>query len=116
MQLVETFNTLGTQESFTNQVMEIVVEKDAIVEYYKIQNDAVACQPGKHHAYQQIGKSYIHTVTISLNGGMVRNNLNIVLEAEHCEAHLYGLYFQQGQSHIDNHTVVDQCQTQLLQQ
>ena len=31
----------------------------------------------------------------------------MVLDAEHCEAHLYGLYFQQGDSHIDNHTVVD---------
>ena len=56
---------------------------------------------------RQFGKSYTHTVTISLDGGIVRNNLNVVLDAEHCEAHLYGLYFQKGQSHIDNHTVVD---------
>ena len=49
----------------------------------------------------------MHTVTISLNGGIVRNNLNVVLEAERCEAHLYGLYFQNGKTHIDNHTVVD---------
>ena len=42
-----------------------------------------------------------------MNGGIVRNNLNIVLEAEYCESHLYGLYFQKGQTHIDNHTVVD---------
>ena len=29
------------------------------------------------------------------------------MEAPHCEAHLYGLYFQKGNSHIDNHTIVD---------
>jgi Fe-S cluster assembly protein SufD len=46
-------------------------------------------------------------VTISLDGGIVRNNTNVALEAEYCEAHLYGLYFQKGESHIDNHTVVD---------
>ena len=40
VQLVETLCYHWTQESFTNQVMEIVVEKDANVEYYKIQNDA----------------------------------------------------------------------------
>ena len=107
VQLVETYATIGTQESFTNQVMEIVVEKDAIVEYYKIQNDAAHANQVSTTHIRQIGKSYTHTVTISLNGGIVRNNLNIVLEAEHCEAHLYGLYFQKGQSHIDNHTVVD---------
>jgi Fe-S cluster assembly protein SufD len=38
---------------------------------------------------------------------MVRNNLNLVLDAEYCEAHLYGLYLQKGSSHVDNHTVVD---------
>jgi Fe-S cluster assembly protein SufD len=31
----------------------------------------------------------------------------VILEADHCEAHLYGLYFHGGQSHIDNHTIVD---------
>jgi Fe-S cluster assembly protein SufD len=107
VKFVETFNTLGTQESFTNRVIEIVVEKDAITEYYKIQTDAShASQVATTHI-QQVGKSYTHTVTVSLNAGLVRNNLNIVLDAERCEAHLYGIYLQQGQSHIDNHTVVD---------
>jgi Fe-S cluster assembly protein SufD len=107
VKFVETFNTLGTQESFTNRVIEIVVDKDAITEYYKIQTDAShASQVATTHI-QQIGKSYTHTVTVSLNAGLVRNNLNIVLDEERCEAHLYGIYLQQGQSHIDNHTVVD---------
>ena len=107
LEIVETFVTIGSQESFTNQVMEIIVEKDARVEYYKIQNDAAHTNQVSTTHIRQIGKSYVHALTISLNGGIVRNNLNVVLEAENCEAHLYGLYFQQGQSHIDNHTVVD---------
>ena len=79
--MVETYATIGQHESFTNEVMEIVVEKDAIVEYYKIQNDeANASQVSTTHI-RQIGKSYVHAVTISLNGGMIRNNLNIMLEA-----------------------------------
>jgi Fe-S cluster assembly protein SufD len=107
IQFVETFATTGSQESFTNQVMEIVVEKDAVTEYYKIQNDAPYTSLVSTTHLRQIGKSYTHTVTVTLNGGMVRNNLNIVLDEQHCEAHLYGLYFQQGQGHVDNHTVVD---------
>jgi Fe-S cluster assembly protein SufD len=110
VKFVETFNTLGTQESFTNRVIEIVVAKDAITEYYKIQTDAShASQVATTHI-QQIGKSVTHTVTVSLNAGLVRNNLNIVLDEQYCEAHLYGIYLQQGQSHIDNHTVVDHAQ------
>lgn len=114
VQMVETFITLGLNESFMNQVMEIVVRQDAVVEYYKIQNDASHTNQVSTTHFRQTGKSYVHTVTISLNGGMVRNNLNMVMDAEYCESHLYGLYFQQGNSHIDNHTVVDNAKPNCL--
>ncbi|HVY74712.1 MAG TPA: Fe-S cluster assembly protein SufD [Puia sp.] len=110
VQLVETYITLGTNQSFTNQIMEVTVEKDARLEYYKIQNDGEQSNQVNTTHIRQAGKSYVHTVTVSLNGGLVRNNLNLVLDAKNCEAHLYGLYFQTGQSHIDNHTVVDNVQ------
>jgi FeS assembly protein SufD len=107
VQVVETFATIGMQSSFTNQVIELVLEEDARLEYYKIQNDAVhASQVSTTHVRQR-GKSFAHTVTISLNGNVVRNNLNIIMEAPYCESHLYGLYLQKGNSHIDNHTLVD---------
>jgi Fe-S cluster assembly protein SufD len=35
--ITETYATIGSQESFTNEVTEIIVEQDAVVEYYKIQ-------------------------------------------------------------------------------
>jgi Fe-S cluster assembly protein SufD len=114
VQLIETYATIGIAESFTNQVMEIIVEKDAVVEYYKIQNnDAHINQVSTTH-FRQVGKSYIHSVTISLNGGIIRNNLNIAMEAERSEAHLYGLYFLKGNSHIDNHTIVDNVKPNCL--
>ena len=114
VQIVETFATIGAQESFTNQVMELIVEKDSITEYYKIQNDSSHANQVSTTHIRQIGKSYTHAVTISLNGALVRNNLNIVLDAEYCEAHLYGLYFQHGKTHIDNHTLVDNVQPHCL--
>ncbi len=113
-QLVETFTTVGAQESFTNQVMEVVVEQDARLEYYKIQNDAGHTNQVSTTHIRQTGKSYTYAVTISLDGNIVRNNTNFVLEAEYCEAHLYGLYFPKGTSHIDNHTVVDNVQPNCL--
>jgi Fe-S cluster assembly protein SufD len=106
-QVVENYNTLGSNESFTNQVMEIIVETDARLEYYKIQNDGSNTNQVSTTHIRQIGKSLIQAVTISLNGGLVRNNLNVILDAKNCEAHLYGLYFQSCHSHIDNHTIVD---------
>lgn len=114
VQMVETFVTMGVNESFTNQVMEVVIEQDAHVEYYKIQNDASHTNQVSTTHFRQTGKSYVHTVTISLDGGIVRNNLNMVMEAEYCESHLYGLYLQKGKSHIDNHTVVDNVKPNCL--
>jgi Fe-S cluster assembly protein SufD len=107
VQIVENFITVGKQDSITNHVIEIAAEKDSITDYYKIQNDASNANLVSTTHVRQLGKSIAHTVTITLNGGMVRNNLNLVMEADHCEAHLYGLYFQQGNTHVDNHTVVD---------
>jgi Fe-S cluster assembly protein SufD len=94
-------------DSFTNEVVEIVVKDNAILEYYKIQNDrANGSHVGTTHI-RQIGKSYAHTVIVSLDGGMIRNNTNIVMEAAGNEAHMYGLYLLKGNSHVDNHTLVD---------
>jgi Fe-S cluster assembly protein SufD len=103
----EKYATFGASESFTNQVTEIVVEKDALVEYYKIQNDAAHTNQVTTTHIRQVGKSLVNTVTVSLDGGIIRNNLNIAMEAEYSESHFFGLYFLKDNTHVDNHTVVD---------
>ncbi len=107
LQLVETFATIGAMDSFTNEVTEIVTSTNAIVEYYKVQNDTPNASQVNTTHIRQIGKSYVHAVTVSLNGGLIRNNTNIVMEMEGNEAHLYGLYLLSGKTHVDNHTMVD---------
>jgi Fe-S cluster assembly protein SufD len=114
VQVVENYTTLGINESFTNQVMEIILETDARLEYYKIQNDGPNTNQVSTTHIRQTGKSFSHTVTISLNGSLVRNNLNVIMDAKNCEAHLYGLYFQSANSHIDNHTIVDNIKPNCL--
>lgn len=107
IQLVETYKTFGPMDSFTNEVMEVIVNDNAVLEYYKLQDDSVnASHVGTTHI-RQIGKSYAHTVTISLNGGVIRNNIDIIMEAAGNEAHMYGLYLVKGRTHVDNHTLVD---------
>jgi len=107
IQIVETYTSLGVSESMTNQVMEIVVEQGAQLYYYKIQNDSSFASQVTSTHIRQVGKSEVHTVTISLDGGIVRNNLHVIMEAPYSESRLYGLYFQRKKTHIDNHTIVD---------
>lgn len=107
VQFAETFVTLGGNDSFTNHITEVVVKANALVDYYKIQNEgSKANHVGTTH-FRQIGKALMNAVTISLGGAVVRNNLNMVMEADHGESHMYGLYLLRGNTHVDNHTVVD---------
>ncbi|MEM8895241.1 MAG: Fe-S cluster assembly protein SufD [Bacteroidota bacterium] len=103
----EMYHTAGSANSFANMVNEIYVSKNARVELTKVQNDtATAFQFGHTQVYQE-RDSHFKANTITLNGAMIRNNINIALDDENCEAHMYGLYLLKGKSHVDNHTVVD---------
>jgi Fe-S cluster assembly protein SufD len=107
MRIVQTSSTNGTMDSFMNEVMEIVVGQNVQLEYYKLQNDGVNASQVSTTHIRQVGKSFVHGVTISLNGGVIRNNMNLLMEAVGNEAHLYGLYMLNGHAHVDNHTLVD---------
>ncbi len=105
--LLETFHTAGTNTSFTNAVTEIVLHTDAIVDYYKLQNDSASSVHVGNTIVTLEGKSTFNSATITLSGAMVRNNLNLILKAEYSEAHFYGLYFTGDRQVVDNHTMVD---------
>jgi len=105
--LLETFHTAGTNTSFTNAVTEIVLHTDAIVDYYKLQNDSASSVHVGNTIVTLEGKSTFNSATITLSGAMVRNNLNVILKAEYSEAHFYGLYFTGDRQVVDNHTMVD---------
>jgi Fe-S cluster assembly protein SufD len=105
--VVEVYLTKGEGTSFTNTVTEIVIQENASLEHIKIQNvGSEAYNIGTTQVYQ-VRDSKLFSVTVSLNGAIVRNDLNIVLDDQNCEANLYGLYMPTGKTHIDNHSLVD---------
>ena len=108
VKIVESYETLDlSAKSFNNVLTEIVVEPNAIVDHFKIQNE---CELGNLMSTTQAvqkGKSVFSTHTFTLSGSLVRNNLNIVLDGEHIESHLNGLYLTNGNQVVDNHTLVD---------
>ena len=107
LQVAEHYITLGGQESFTNEVFELVAEQDALVDYYKIQHEGTTANHVGTTHIRQAGKCVTNAVTISLSGALVRNNLNMIMEAEHGESHMYGLSLLNGKTLVDNHTIVD---------
>lgn len=109
VKVAEAFRTLGTERSFTNVVTEIHMQKDSGVEYYKVQNESEKAYHIGTTQVRMLDNSHFYAGTVTLNGHFTRNNLNIIIDGEHCEAHMYGLYFPDGTQHVDNHTVADHC-------
>lgn len=110
VKVAESFRTLGENAAFTNIVTEVILGEEAQFEYYKVQNESdQTYHIGTTHI-QHARASHSYTVTVSLNGGFIRNNLNLVLDGERVDAHMYGLYLPSGRQHIDNHTLVDHAQ------
>lgn len=105
--LVESFYTIGENPGYQNIVSEIVVDQHAVVNYHKIEiESSKAYHTGTTHVVQT-AQSLFNAITVSLSGAMVRNNLNVVLDAEGCETHMFGLYMLDQDTHVDNHTIVD---------
>ncbi|GAB4014558.1 Fe-S cluster assembly protein SufD [Spirosoma koreense] len=105
--MAESYRTLGEQASFVNVVTEIVLSRDARMQYYKVQNETEKAYHIGTTQVSQSDNSHFYSATVTLNGNFVRNNLNIVLNGQHAEAFMYGLYMPNGRQHVDNHTLVD---------
>jgi Fe-S cluster assembly protein SufD len=105
--VIEKFDSIGASPNFSNTVTEAVVAENAGLNIYSIQNDAgQRFQYGLTHIHQS-NHSRVNTYTFTLNGKLVRNNLQLSLDGEGIESHMYGLYLLTGDTLADNHTVVD---------
>lgn len=95
-----------SENSFTNMVSEVIVKENAHFEINKIQDQTESdSQIISEEVYQE-QNSRFKINTFCLNGGLIRNNLNIELQGQNTETWLNGLYPLKGKQHVDNHTYV----------
>lgn len=118
VKIVELFHSISDNESMVNTVSEVVVEENAHVEIYKIQDENMK---SFHFNKTQARQSKNCTFTIynvTTGGGLVRNDTNIVLDDENSTGNLFGLYLTDENQHVDNHTLIDHakphCQSNEL--
>lgn len=127
-------HTLSPQTSLVNSSLEFVVNKNqelVILEDYALPDEMVYFSNTKidihrdarvhHHVLQDIPSQtnlftrldvqvrdsarYNHNI-VTLQGNMIRNESETVLDGEHAEVNLYGAYILQGRTHVDNRTKV----------
>jgi Fe-S cluster assembly protein SufD len=107
VKIVESYHHISSATYFNNIVTEMVVEENAIIEHIRIQNESRQAYQVATREVHQDKNSLYSSISIDLGGALVRNNLNLRLDAEHCEGNLYGFYFASGEQHVDNHTLID---------
>src|SRR5690606_9568407 len=105
--VIQMFASTGKGASYVNVVTEGFVDENARLDLYAIQAD----MPGQIQFNQtrvlQKDNSRVNSYAFTLGGKLVRNNLALALDGQGCESHMYGLYLLNGDTHADNHTVVD---------
>jgi Fe-S cluster assembly protein SufD len=100
---------LGADQSayFSNPVTELSVGQNAVVSYYKLQQESPrACHLANLESHQGRSAS-VTTNIITLSGGLVRNETTVSLQGEGGWAQLDGLYLVSGNQHVDNFTRID---------
>ncbi|MDP4265848.1 MAG: Fe-S cluster assembly protein SufD [Bacteroidota bacterium] len=112
LKIIESYISLSNKNnSFTNSFTTVFAQENSNIEYYKLQNE-------NEHSFQinnteiiQAKESSVNLNTISLNGGLIRNNSNVLLNGENTEIFLNGLYIIDSNKHIDNHTYIDHAKS-----
>lgn len=110
LQVIERHQSLTKNAVLTNSVSEIFVEKNAILDYYKIQNDKITSSLIDHTHVHQSSNSHCAVHTFSLGGKLTRNNLNFYQHGEHINSTLNGVTILEGKQHVDHNTLVHHMQ------
>jgi Fe-S cluster assembly protein SufD len=100
-------HSLSAHQFLTNSVTEIYLGKNAGLDYLKLQNE--------HNNSNQLATSYIHQErgshsifnTVTLHGGLIRNNVFNRLEGEGSDSKTLGLFLADRTQHVDSFNFVD---------
>ncbi|SFT39375.1 Iron-regulated ABC transporter permease protein SufD [Algoriphagus locisalis] len=98
---------LSDASYFVNKVVEVKGGVNTQIRYYKLQNDGKNAIEVSNLETDILKDGRFSSVTISLSGEMVRNNLSLNILGSNSEGNMYGLYLLNGKTHVDNHTNVD---------
>jgi len=105
--IVENYIGLGPGTYLTNAVTELIAGENSKIEHYRLQREGVS---GSHVGTldAQLKRNCNFTAhAITLGGGLVRNDVHVVLDGEGSDCVLNGLYLMDGKQHVDNSTEIE---------
>jgi len=89
------------------KVSEIVLNVNASLELYVLQNVNNEASIQREFKVKQLADSRLKIVVITFNGGDIRNTYHIDLDGEGAETEVYGLYLIDKTQHVENYLKVN---------
>jgi len=98
---------VGQGAAFTNAVAEVWLGASAVVDHYKLQEEAAeAFHIASMFLHAARGGTFASN-SLTFGGRLVRNDVIATLDGEGVDCTLNGLYVGRGAQLIDNHTTID---------
>ncbi len=110
VQIFERHQSLVSHQVLTNAVTEIFAAENAVVDYYKVQNDLDEASLIDNTYVAQKGKSHVSVHTFSFGGQIIRNNLNFYQQGEYIDSTMKGVTIIGDRQHVDHYTLVDHAE------
>jgi Fe-S cluster assembly protein SufD len=100
-------HTLSPHLYLTNSVTEVYAGENTDVDILRLQNEHNnSCQVTNTWINQERDARCQHG-TVTLHGGMVRNNLHVKMEGEGAESKALGLFLIDKMQHVDSFTLIE---------
>lgn len=114
LKLIVCDHTLNLNRYFANTVTEVFTGENGSVDMCSVQNQH-NMTADVHSVFHHLGRdSHLTTHSITLHGGMMRNNLKVILDGENAVANMYGMAFLDRKQHVDNALQVDHARPGCL--
>jgi Fe-S cluster assembly protein SufD len=101
------FFSKDAESALCNARCEINLGENAHLTIDKLQYEAGNCFHIGGEWIEQERDSTLTLNTITLRGGLVRNDVHVRVNGQNCTSNLHGVYLLKEQQHVDNHTVID---------
>ncbi|MBR5118538.1 MAG: Fe-S cluster assembly protein SufD [Muribaculaceae bacterium] len=100
-------HTKGDQQYLSLETVEIVVGRNAQLDYYHMEeSDEHTTRLSQLWVRQEEGSNVLID-GITLTNGYTRNDYHIDVDGQHCDTHLLGMAIATGEQHVDNHTLIN---------
>ncbi len=105
--VIETFEFNEENASFHQAITEAYVDEGAQLQHYKKQKESAKNFHISELFVKQQEHSHVESTVLSLQGGFIRSDTHVRLEAPHAHCILNGIALGQGKQMIDHHTTIE---------